>query len=77
MIPLDKQAHAWAGLAIMLAVSLFFGWGFGLAAAIAAGALKEVWDGMGHGTQDFWDFVATAAGGVVGAILYALHTLIN
>ena len=60
----------------MLTVSLFFGWGFGLAVAIAAGVGKEIRDYLGHGTPDHWDAVATAAGGAVGAMLYALHTLV-
>ena len=76
MIRIDLQAHAWAGLAIMLTVSLFFGWGLGLAVPIAAGVGKEIRDYLGHGTPDHWDAVATAAGGAVGAMLYALHTLV-
>ena len=76
MIALDKQAHAWAGLAIMLSASLFFGWGFGLAVAIAAGVGKEIRDYLGHGTPDHWDAVATAAGGAVGAILYGIRGLL-
>ena len=76
MIRIDLQAHAWAGLAIMLTVSLFFGWGLGLAVTIAAGVGKEIRDYLGHGTPDHWDAVATAAGGAVGAMLYALHTLV-
>ena len=75
-IQLDKQAHAWACLAIMLGVSLFANPLFGFGAALLAGALKEVWDGRGHGTKDFWDFVATAAGAGVGLVLYSLHSLV-
>jgi len=70
MMPLDKQAHAWAGLAIMLSVSLFGGWAIGLAAAFVAAIGKEVIDSMGFGTPDPWDAVATIAGGIVGTVLY-------
>jgi hypothetical protein len=74
-MPLDKQAHFWAGLAIMLSVSLFGGWIAGLVVAIAAGLLKEVYDSMGFGTPDIWDAVATGLGGVAGAGLYGLAYL--
>tara|TARA_R110000822_G_scaffold230487_1_gene362632 strand:- start:271 stop:510 length:240 start_codon:yes stop_codon:yes gene_type:complete len=69
MIPIDKQAHFWSGATICLAISLFFPPAVGLITAIVLGALKEVWDGRGHGTKDVWDFVATGLGGVVGFVL--------
>ena len=77
MIPLDKQAHFLAGLSICLAVSLFFSPLIGLITAIVLGALKEAWDGMGHGTKDVWDFVATASGGVVGFVLTFISELLK
>jgi hypothetical protein len=66
MIPLDKQAHAWAGCAI-----------FGLAVAVlpplyalllVAGAAigKELWDRRTH-PADWLDAAATIAGGLVAA----------
>jgi hypothetical protein len=36
MITLDKQAHFWSGLALMLSASLFFGFGLGLCIAVVA-----------------------------------------
>ncbi|CAB4166630.1 hypothetical protein UFOVP840_43 [uncultured Caudovirales phage] len=73
--PIDKQAHFWWGWAIAatcvpLGNALF-------AAAVAAlfGAAKEIWDKRGHGTPDVYDFVATAAGGGIGAVLTAAFTL--
>jgi hypothetical protein len=72
MIALDKQAHFWSGLAIMLSASLFFGWGIGLCIAVAAGLAKEWYDSLGHGTPDIWDIVATLTGSLVGTILYLL-----
>jgi len=65
MIPIDKQAHFWAGAAIAASVTLYAGPLFGLAACVLAGAGKEVYDATGRGTPDVWDFVATAAGAVV------------
>ena len=75
-IPLDKQAHFLAGTTICLAVSLFFSPLIGLAAAVFAGMAKEVWDSMGFGTADRWDFVATAAGGVVGYVLIMIKGVV-
>ena len=75
-MPLDKQAHFWAGLAIMLSISLFGGWIAGLVVATAAGLLKEAYDSMGFGTPDRWDAVATIIGGLVGAGLYGVHSLV-
>ena len=76
MIPLDKQAHFWAGLAIMLGVSLFGGWVLGLSLAIIAAIGKEIYDMTGRGTPDYMDAVATIAGGAVGAGLYFIARLL-
>jgi hypothetical protein len=76
MIALDKQTHAWAGLAIMLSASLFFGWGVGLCIAVVAGLAKEWYDSLGNGTPDIWDIVATLTGGAIGALLYVTHELL-
>ena len=75
-MPIDKQAHFWAGLAIMLSVSLFGGWIAGLVVATAAGLLKEAYDSMGFGTPDRWDVVATMIGGLVGAGLYLARAML-
>lgn len=76
MLQPDKVAHAWAGLAIMLSVSLFGGWIAGLVVATAAGLLKEAYDSMGFGTPDRWDAVATIIGGLVGAGLYLARAML-
>lgn len=62
---LDKQAHFWAGAAIAASVALYTAPLYGLAAGIAAGVLKEVYDRTGRGTPDFKDFFATALGATV------------
>lgn len=70
MIPLDKQAHAWAGCAI-----------FGLAVAVmhpvvalllVAGAAvgKELWDRRTH-PADWYDTLYTVGGGCV-ALLWTM-----
>lgn len=76
MISIDKQSHFWAGLAIMLGVSLFGGWIAGLVVAVAAGLLKEAYDSMGFGTPDHKDAIATIIGGLAGAGLYGVHSLV-
>ena len=67
---IDKLYHATAGAATSAVVFCITGnsW-LGLAATVVAGAAKEYWDSRGHGTVDVWDFVATAAGGVVASLI--------
>ena len=84
----DKVAHFCAGTfigAVGLVLAIFFGgnmfWPVGLAAAV--GALKEVMDYMAnqkalkaglpkpHGVE-FLDFAYTAAGGLIGTIVFHL-----
>ena len=76
----DKAMHAVAGALIggsfgtafaimskghMGAESLFVA---GVVAAIAGGVAKEIWESRtGAGRLDWWDAVATAAGGALGA----------
>jgi Flp pilus assembly pilin Flp len=76
MVSLDKQAHFLAGTTICLSFALFVSPILGLITAIVLGAVKELWDGMGHGTKDIWDFVATALGGVVGFVLILISEVL-
>ncbi len=64
-LPLDKQAHFWAGAAIAASVTLYTNPFLGLLACIVAGVGKELRDATGRGTPDVWDAVATVAGSVV------------
>ncbi len=64
-LPLDKQAHFWAGAAIAASVTLYTNPLIGLAACIVVGIGKELRDATGRGTPDVWDAVATVAGAVV------------
>ena len=65
-IPIDKQAHFFAGAAIASTITLYgdnAAWGLGACVVAAIG--KELYDASGRGTPDVWDFVATALGGAV------------
>jgi len=66
--------HFCAGLALSILAGLLYTPFWGLATAAVVGALKEIiWDWLlKKGTPEFLDFVATVAGGALGAvILYA------
>ena len=82
---MDKVIHAVIGVIISVAIGglvlflEFLGlptgatapwWGLGM--ATAAGFGKEAWDGMGHGTKDLLDALATVAGGAFGAAFVAV-----
>lgn len=74
-IPLDKQGHLAAGLAI---ASTLVAYGvppiMALGASVTLGALKEVVDPYRGGQRDVGDFVATAVGatGVLPLIVLAI-----
>ena len=73
-VPKDKAMHFCAGLALSILAGLLYTPFWGLATAAVVGALKEIiWDWLlKKGTPEFLDFVATVAGGALGAvILYA------
>lgn len=66
-IPSDKVFH-FAGGAILFALAVpFVGAVYALAAVVAVGLLKEVYDYMNKAnhTPDIWDAIATAAGGAL------------
>ena len=70
-IPKDKKLHLLAGLALSLLAGLLFCPLTGFITAAVVGALKEiVWDWLlKKGTPELLDFVATVAGGVLGAVI--------
>lgn len=74
MIPLDKQAHFFSGYALSLTVALIFGAQCGALVAIGAGVAKEVYDYFHKEfhTPDVYDFLATALGGIVAAVVFTL-----
>lgn len=70
-VPIDKQAHFWAGMAIVALLLPFFG-PWAMVAGVLAGAAKELRDQGGAGTYDPRDFWATVAGGVAAGLAHAL-----
>ena len=68
-VPLDKQAHFWTGSILGFISYFLFGyWALVVVALIAL--LKEVYDyNHPNHTADFWDWVATVLGGILGLIL--------
>ena len=70
-VPKDKAMHFCAGLALSILAGLLYTPFWGLATAAVVGALKEIiWDWLlKKGTPELLDFVATVAGGVLGAVI--------
>jgi hypothetical protein len=71
-VPLDKQAHFMSGALGSLSLAIFIGyWAIVVIALIALA--KEVYDAhnIGH-TCDFYDWLATTLGGILGAGLWQL-----
>jgi hypothetical protein len=70
-IPKDKKLHLLVGLALSILAGLLFCPIVGLATAAVVGALKEIiWDWLlKKGTPELLDFVATVAGGALGAVI--------
>jgi hypothetical protein len=68
-LPLDKQAHFWSGAIIGFVSYIFIGCWAILGVALIA-LIKEVYDYKHpNHTADFWDWVATVLGGILGLIL--------
>jgi len=66
MIAKDKQLHVLAGIVTaMVAQGLTESLWVAFIASVVVGAAKEAYDATGRGTVDFWDFVATVAGGLL------------
>lgn len=70
MIQKDKKKHMAVGFVIsfaVTAVAVYLGGdpSIGLLAAAVAGAVKEIMDDHGPGQEEFMDFYATTAPGVI------------
>ena len=67
-MPFDKALHFMVGVVVSAFASYLFGAMTGFLLALAAGAGKELHDYMRPetNTPDVWDFIATAAGAIVG-----------
>ena len=73
---MDKLLHFIVGAVLALAMGCLTTPLHGLLAAVFAGAVKEFYDHyrpMKH-TADWWDFIATAAGGLVAYLFILLTT---
>ena len=70
LLPQDKANHLIYGLLMFMVMTPFTGALLAVLTVAIIGALKEIIHDklMGKGTPDFWDFVATAAGGALGFI---------
>lgn len=73
-IPLDKQLHFFAGMAVC-AMAAPFGLDVAFMAALVAAVGKEVYDHFFGGTVDAYDVLATALG--AGALIAWLTVLSN
>ena len=65
----DKRKHCLVGALIGLFFGCLLGWQWGFTIGCLAGAIKEWWDGKGHGTVELMDFVCTVIGALCGATL--------
>ena len=72
-VPCDKQMHFIGGLVIAAILTPFIGAYSVLVVAIIA-LLKEIYDYLHKDihTPDFWDWVATVLGGILGFVLTSL-----
>ncbi len=72
-IPADKQMHFLSGAILGILFASVFGWISILIVAIIA-CLKEIYDYLNQDkhTPDFYDWVATTLGGVLGTVIVLL-----
>jgi hypothetical protein len=72
-VPCDKQMHMLSGFIIAAVLTPFIGAYSILVVAIVA-LLKEIYDYLHKNihTPDFWDWVATVIGGVLGMLIITL-----
>ena len=71
----DKKLHFAAGLLIAISVGFLFVPGYGFAAAVFAGLMKELRDWGCYKGFDWKDMVVTWQGGFVGFIVTMLLRL--
>jgi hypothetical protein len=72
-VPCDKQMHFICGFIIAAVLTPFIGF-YAVAIVAIIAAFKEIYDSLhpeSH-TADFWDWVATTLGGLVGFVAVAL-----
>lgn len=72
-IPTDKKYHFAAGFGIASFFGLALGMEIVIVPAIFAGLLKEFFDKWTTDTWEWWDFAATALGGLLAQSFVLLH----
>ena len=72
-VPADKQMHMLSGFLIAVVLTPFIG-AYSIVVVAIIALLKEIYDYLHKDihTPDFWDWVATVLGGVVGFAVVAL-----
>jgi hypothetical protein len=72
-VPADKQAHFICGLVIAALLTPFIG-AYSIVVVAIIALAKEIYDYLHKDihTPDFWDWVATVLGGLVGFVIVAL-----
>jgi hypothetical protein len=72
-VPADKQMHFIGGLVIAALLTPFIG-AYSIVVVAVIALLKEIYDYLHKDihTPDFWDWVATVLGGLVGFVIVAL-----
>ena len=72
-VPADKQMHFIGGLVIAALFTPFIG-AYSITVVAIVALLKEIYDYLHKDihTPDFWDWVATVLGGLVGFVIVAL-----
>jgi hypothetical protein len=72
-IPADKQQHFISGAILGIVLTPFIG-AYSIVVVAVIAALKEIYDARhpDKHTADFWDWVATVLGGLVGFVTVSL-----
>ena len=72
-VPADKQMHFISGLVIAALLTPFIG-AYSIVVVAIIALLKEIYDYLHKDihTPDFWDWVVTVLGGLVGFVIVAL-----
>jgi hypothetical protein len=72
-VPVDKFMHFVCGLVIAALLTPFIG-AYSIVVVAIVALLKEIYDYLHKDihTPDFWDWVATVLGGLVGFVIVAL-----
>lgn len=74
-MPYDKKLHFLCGFIISLLIGLYNPL-YGLSAGMIAGVAKEVYDYLDYGGPDIKDFLATAVGSILGALVCEVMSML-